>query len=250
MSTENSSIFRLESAVAVVTGAGRGNGAAIAAGLVQAGARVLGVDLNFIEPTTSFEKIKGDVASTELVSGLVDRLFSMEYKHLVLVNNAGVTFPQEGYYPQDCWNKTIEINLTAPFLWMNGFSELFSKIGSGSIINITSLAAERAFPNNPAYIASKGGLKMLSKYYAKALGPYGVRVNNVGPGYIITDMTRSSYADGTIRSTRERHTFLARWGKPDDLVGICVFLASPASAYITGQDIYVDGGWVANGLVQ
>ena len=130
------------------------------------------------------------------------------------------------------------------------YNSIFQKINKGSIINITSLGAERAFPNNPSYIASKSGLKMLTKFYAKSLGRYGVRANNVGPGYIVTEMTKKAYFDLQTKQAREKHTFLGRWGKPEDLVGVCVFLASDASSYITGQDIYVDGGWNSNGLVE
>jgi len=119
---------------------------------------------------------------------------------------------------------------------------------SGSIINITSLNAELAFPNNPAYVASKGGLKMLSKALARDWGIYGIRVNNLGPGYIKTDMTEASFNNKTTRKEREERTMLGRWGEVDDLIGPCVFLASDASEYITGQDIYIDGGWLGKGL--
>ena len=118
------------------------------------------------------------------------------------------------------------------------------------MINITSLGAERAFPNNPAYIASKGGLKMLTRYYAKELGADGIRVNNVGPGYMLTDMTRKGYENDSLRRAREQQTLLKRWGQPADLQGVVIFLASDASSYVTGQDIYVDGGWLTNGLIE
>ena len=90
---------------------------------------------------------------------------------------------------------------------------------------------------------------MLTKAYAKTLGEHNIRVNNVGPGYILTEMTRASYSNTEIKRAREQHTLLGRWGEPADLVGMCVFLASDASAYVTGQDFYVDGGWLANGLI-
>jgi hypothetical protein len=118
----------------------------------------------------------------------------------------------------------------------------------GSIINITSLGAETGFSNNPAYMASKGGLKLLTKAFAKDWAKYNIRVNNIGPGYIRTDMTRKSYADPELKRKRDERIMLNRWGKPDDLGGAAVFLASDASLYITGQDIYVDGGWLANGV--
>lgn len=242
-------IFSLVNTVAIVTGAGKGNGLAISKGLTTAGANVIGVDVHFNEYDDSIKQVIGDVTLSETIDAAKQCVSFVDFNHLVLVNNAGVTFPSEGAYPLDWWNITIQVNLTAPFLWIEGFRDFFCGNATGSIINITSLGAERAFPNNPAYIASKGGLKMLSKYYAKAFGPHGVRVNNIGPGYMITEMTRKSYVDEKTRRDRENHTFLGRWGQSSDLVGTCIYLASSASSYVTGQDIYVDGGWTANGLV-
>jgi len=117
---------------------------------------------------------------------------------------------------------------------------------SGSIINITSINAELGFPRNPAYVASKGGLKMLGKSLAKDWSNKGIRVNNLGPGYIKTDMTMKRYLNKKTRKEREDRTLMKRWGEKSDLIGPCVFLASDASKYITGQDIYVDGGWLVN----
>jgi gluconate 5-dehydrogenase len=119
---------------------------------------------------------------------------------------------------------------------------------SGSIINITSINAERGFPGNPAYVAAKGALKQLSKALAVDLAPYGIRVNNIGPGYFHTDMTNGSWQDPERRAQRSNHTLLGRWGEGADLAGLVILLASPAAAYITGQDFYVDGGWLAKGL--
>ena len=120
--------------------------------------------------------------------------------------------------------------------------------GGGSIVNITSLNSELAFPDNPAYVAFKGALKQLSKSAAVDLGKHNIRVNNVGPGYFITDMTKKSWEDPKKFKERANKTVLGRWGNPEDLVGVSVFLASDASSYITGQDIYVDGGWTIKGL--
>jgi len=145
------------------------------------------------------------------------------------------------------WQKTLDVNLTACYHCSQTIIKFMLKNKSGSIINITSLNAERAFPNNPAYMASKGGLKMLGKSLAKDWGKYGIRVNNLGPGYIKTDMTRKSFNNKKSRIEREKQTLLGRWGEIEDLLGPCIFLASDASNYITGQDLYVDGGWLANG---
>lgn len=103
-------------------------------------------------------------------------------------------------------------------------------------------------PGNPAYGAAKGGLRLLTKSLALDYGPSGIRVNALAPGYIQTDMTAKSFADPDEHERRRRHTCLGRWGRVEDLVGTAIFLASDASAYITGQDIFVDGGWTAKGL--
>ncbi len=91
---------------------------------------------------------------------------------------------------------------------------------------------------------------MLTKSLAKDYGKYGIRVNNLGPGYIQTDMTKKSYKNKKTRNAREKQTLLGKWGNVSDLIGPCIFLASDSSKYITGQDIYVDGGWLANGLIE
>jgi NAD(P)-dependent dehydrogenase (short-subunit alcohol dehydrogenase family) len=232
----------------VVTGAAKGNGKAIANTLVKSGASVVHVDQ--LECDTNLKSFKGDITDEKLVRDVVTYCSNQVYNILCLINNAGVTFSHEYPYPHKDWDNTISVNLSAPFKWIEGFIPLLSDATTASIINITSLGAERAFPNNPAYIASKGGLKMLTKFYAKSLGKYGVRVNNVGPGYIETNMTRNSYSDETKRANISQHTLLGRWGSPSDVADVCLFLCSNESRYITGQDIYVDGGWTANGLVE
>jgi gluconate 5-dehydrogenase len=123
-----------------------------------------------------------------------------------------------------------------------------AKKKSGSIVNITSLAAELGFPDNPAYVAFKGALKQLTKSAAYDLSKFNIRVNSVGPGYIKTNMTAKSWDDKKMKKERSDRTMLGRWGKSEDLIGTVIFLSSDASSYITGQDFYVDGGWTAKGL--
>jgi NAD(P)-dependent dehydrogenase (short-subunit alcohol dehydrogenase family) len=243
--------FKLENKVAIITGAARGNGFAIAKALESSGAKCLLIDLNFddkIKTNTDYLYV-GDVKNHDFINQVMDEALKIS-SQLILVNNAGVTFPEENSYSFEKWSKTLDVNLTAPFLWMEAVRANCHKISSGSIINITSLAAERAFPNNPAYIASKGGLKMLSKAYAMELSAHNIRVNCIGPGYIKTEMTKNSYSDEIKQKNREKHTLLSRWGEPCDLGGAAIFLASDASSYITGQDIYVDGGWLTRGLIE
>ena len=237
----------MDGTLAIVTGAANGNGFAIASGYEKAGAVVLAVD---IQKTDFKMTVIGDISDHSIIQKVNTCVTNRNFKNLVLVNNAGISKPSPSPYPFEDWDITMKVNLTAPFMLIESLIPLFKKIKKGSIINITSINAELAFPDNPAYNASKGGLKMLTKFYAKSLGRYGIRVNNVGPGYIKTAMTQKSYSNSKTKSVREKHTFLKRWGQPEDLIGICLFLASDASSYITGQDIYVDGGWTANGLVE
>ena len=119
--------------------------------------------------------------------------------------------------------------------------------GKGSIVNITSLAAERGFPNNPSYQISKAGVRQATKAMARDWGEYNIRVNNICPGYIRTMMTADSFKSPQKNKERLDNMIIKRWGTPEDLVGPVAFLISDASAYITGSDIYVDGGWICNG---
>jgi NAD(P)-dependent dehydrogenase (short-subunit alcohol dehydrogenase family) len=237
-----------KNSLVIVTGAAKGNGRAISKAIEAAGAKVIRVDQ--LELEFNERNFVGQVTDQNLIDKVVSFCEKHQYETISLINNAGVSFPHEYPYPIENWDKTIEVNLSAPFQWVEAFIPLFKKVSNSSIINITSLGAELAFPNNPAYIASKGGLKMLTKFYAKSLGRYGVRANNVAPGYIVTDMTHASYSNEKTKTNREAHTFLGRWGLPSDVANVCLFLCSDESRYITGQDICVDGGWTANGLIE
>jgi NAD(P)-dependent dehydrogenase (short-subunit alcohol dehydrogenase family) len=183
---------------------------------------------------------------------ICEQIFKKHGKIDILINNAGMTFTKKDNedYPIDKWEKTIKTNLTGAFMCSQTVIKFMKKQKNGSIINMTSINAEIGFPNNPAYIASKGGLKMLTKSFAKDYGKYGIRVNNLGPGYIKTDMTKKSFKNKKTRIAREKQTLLGKWGEASDLIGPCIFLSSDASKYVTGQDVYVDGGWLANGLVE
>ncbi len=190
-----------------------------------------------------------DLAETQQIDRLVEFVADEHQRIDVLVNNAGVTFSHDVLdYPDESWRKTFEVNLEAPFRLSKRFAAMMKNQGRGSIINITSIGAERGFPNNPAYVAAKGTLKQLTKSLAADLGQFGIRVNNIGPGYFKTDMTQGSWNDPQLQKDRTCHTILGRWGEPDDLAGAVIFLASDASSYITGQDLYVDGGWLTKGL--
>lgn len=241
-------IFSLENKTAIVTGSSKGNGLAIAKGLKDAGAEVIGLDIVESEDC-EINSIVCDVTNPESVDNALRNVINSYGKVDILINNAGVSYPSDFEdYPEDLWDMTYKVNLKAPFDLIKKIAKVMKDNNGGSIINITSLNSELAFPNNPSYVAFKGALKQLGKSAAVDLGKYNIRVNNVGPGYMMTDMTRKSWEDPKVCEERKNKTVLGRWGKPEDLVGISVFLSSDSSSYITGQDIYVDGGWSIKGL--
>ena len=232
-------MFSVKDKNVIITGANRGNGLAIASGFKSAGANVFSLDV-----TSGAGIIECDVSSKSSIIDALDYVKTQTNKVDVLVNCAGVT--NQGSDDFDKWDKTIAINLTGPYLMSKYVADLMNS--GASIINITSLNSMFAFPNNPSYVASKGGLSQLTKSLALDLGPVGIRANAVAPGYFKTDMTKGSFNDPQRNEVIRNKTILGRWGDPEDLVGVCIFLASAASKYITGQEIFVDGGWSAKGM--
>src|SRR3989338_4095095 len=245
--------FSLKGKVAIVTGAARGNGRAIADALAESGAFTYFVDIvaveNFKGKNQAF--LQTEITKVEKLTKLVSEIISQKGKIDILVNNAGISLggtTSENYSISD-WDQTLDINLKAPFMLSKLVAKDMIKLKTqGSIINVTSLAAVQGFPDNPAYVAAKGGLSQLTKAMARDWAKYGIRVNNLCPGYIQTKMTEKSYADPELHKIRLDRMMLKRWGQPEDLTGAAVFLASDDSAYVTGSDIVVDGGWLANGL--
>ena len=228
-------MFSVKNKVVIVTGSSGGNGSAIVKGLEKLGAIVEGGDLPSYDITTDKHR-----------KLLVQQALNHTGKIDGLINCAGITRGNNVFdYDDEDWENTYQVNLKAPFELSREVAR-YMKNSGGSIINITSLNSELGFPNNPAYVAMKGGLKQLTKSLAVDLGKYNIRVNNVGPGYIKTNMTKQGWENN--RKEIEDRTILGRWGEPEDLVGTIVFLLSSASSYITGQDIYVDGGYLTKGL--
>ena len=231
----------------------------MAEALLRAGAAVIMVSANQarLDETTAALQAQGlratshccDLADKAQIAALIAAVSSEPGRVDILVNAAGITEGHDLFdYPDEVWERTLQVNVSAAFYLARGFAPLMAAQHSGSIINITSINAERGFPGNPAYMAAKGALKQLSKSLAVDLAPHGIRVNNLGPGYFHTDMNSRSWNDPERREQRSSRTLLGRWGEPEDLAGAVIFLASAASAYLTGQDIYVDGGWLAKGL--
>lgn len=243
--------FRLDGRVAIVTGASRGIGNAIARGLSRAGAQVFGFARS-PSPRDSgdgFSYLSCDVTDTSRFGQLVEQVFAEAGRIDVLVNAAGITLPtQAAEDPVATFRKTIECNLVAVFECCRRVAPLMTRGGYGSIVNVASIGASLGFPGNPGYVASKGGLAALTRALALDFGLQGIRVNNLVPGYIRTAMTEGSYGDPERRQAREARTILGRWGEAEELAGPAVFLASSASSYVTGTDLFVDGGWTVKGL--
>ena len=237
--------FKLDGKVAVVTGAGRGIGQAYALGLAEAGADIAVVDVIPMDETLDAVKalgrraigIKADLAKGEKALGRVD----------ILVNNAGI-IRREPFLEHSAknWNDVISINLSTPFFLSQAVARQMVKQGQGGkIINIGSMLSYQGGILIPGYAAAKGGIKSLTMLMANELSKYGICVNAIAPGYIATANTAPIRADKKRNKAILDRIPAGRWGTPDDLKGLCVFLAAPASDYVTGFMYACDGGWLA-----
>ena len=245
----NKKLFNIKNFVTIVTGSSRSIGLKIAEGFYEYGAKVIRIDLNLKKHKLyKFDDYIIDLTKEKLVDRCVNEIKHKYGRIDVLINNAGVTTNSTNFYDEKILKKTLSVNLIAAYNLSNKVCKIMSKRKKGSIINITSLAAERGFIGNPSYQVSKAGLKQLTKALACDWGQKNIRINNVCPGYIKTPMTMKSFKSPKLKKIRDARMILKRWGEPKDLVGPCIFLASDSSSYITGSDIFVDGGWLAKGL--
>jgi gluconate 5-dehydrogenase len=251
------SIFDLTGRTALVTGSSRGIGLALAKGLLQAGARVVihGRNLGQVTATAAAlgEETGGEtkVSTFEVTdSAAVDQGLSDIEKDWgtpdILVNNAGVQrrAPFTEFTLAD-WNDLLATNLTGAFLLSQRVARGMMQRGSGKIINIGSVQSQLARPGITPYSATKGGIVMLTKGLCADLGSHGVQANALAPGYFATELTRALVEDEQFTQWVKTRTPAGRWGKVEDLVGGLVFLASPASDFVNGQVLYVDGGMTA-----
>jgi NAD(P)-dependent dehydrogenase (short-subunit alcohol dehydrogenase family) len=249
-------LFSLDGRVALVTGGSSGIGRAIARALAGAGARV--VLLARGEPAleaaaAGIETAGGTVAwvSADLGDRASARRGAEQAAAVfgepdILVNSAGVNLrPPMNALTIAEWDQTMEVNLTAPFVLGQRFGPAMAERGWGRIINVVSQQAVRAFGRSGAYGASKGGLASLTRSQSEAWAASGVCCNAVAPGFVITPLTREAASDPARREALAARTMIGRNGEADDFEGVAVFLASRASAYVTGQVVFVDGGFSA-----
>ena len=247
-------LFSLHGRVAVVTGGSSGIGEAMASALALAGARVVLVARDPARLAARCESLRASGCTAAWASAdLSDRAEVRRGASAaaeafgepdILVNCAGVNLrPPLASLSQEHWDLMIAVNLTAPFLLGQRFGPQMAARGWGRIINITSQQAQRAFGNSGAYGASKGGLASLTRSQSEAWAPSGVGVNAICPGFVATALAREAASDPVRSAALAARTQIGRNGEPADFAGVAVFLASTASDYLTGQTIYVDGGF-------
>lgn len=241
--------FSVADKVALVTGASSGIGRHLATALGNSGAKVILLARRENAITDLAKEIDGHAITCDLMTvsdyaSLCSELSEPFGAPQILINAAGVNLREPAQdITVDSWNQTLHLNLSVPFFLAR---ELVKKMPSGSsIINIASLQSERAFPDSMAYGASKGGIAQLTRAMAEAWSPQGIRTNAIAPGFFPTELTQAVFNDAEKARANARQTCFGRNGKLDDLIGPMQFLCSEASAYITGQVLYVDGGFTA-----
>ena len=243
--------------IALVTGAGRGIGRAIAIVLAKAGADVMVNDLkaeSCKETAASIEELgrraiiaEGDISSESDVRSIVEKGIAHFGRIDILVNNAGVVGRKSIFDTSEKdWDQLIDVNLKGTFLCSKYVAERMKEQGvKGRVVNISSIMGEVALPPRPAYCASKGGIIALTRDLAAELAQYGITVNSVAPGWVETDLTSSYFAQKNVHDYLIERIPLGRFCLPEEIANVVCFISSEYGQYITGQTIFVDGGWTA-----
>jgi len=246
--------FRLDERVALVTGASAGLGAAIAMALAEAGAHVAAHGNSRLPDRTceAIERtgrralaVRGDLSERSVPQELIAQTLSEFGRLDILINNAGTIRRAPALeYSEEDWATVIEVNLSSVFRLSQAAGRHMIERGSGKIINIASLLSFQGGVTVPAYAASKGGVAQLTKALANEWAQRRVNVNAIAPGYMRTDNTAALQQDETRNRQILERIPAGRWGEPSDLAGAAVFLSSPASDYLHGHVLVVDGGWM------
>lgn len=242
-------IFSLKDKTAIITGGSKGIGLGILSSFIKAGANVICISRT--KPSDlkiqNFKHFQCDISDFNNFEKIFKEIFDIYGNIDILVNAAGISIPsRENFDELDRFNRTLSVNLASTYHCCEIVSEHMSQ--NSSIINITSIGSMLGFPKNPGYTASKGGVMALTKSLAIDFSSKKIRVNNIVPGYIKTDMTKKSFDDERLFNERLSRMIIKRWGTVEDIANAAIFLASDASSYINGSDLVVDGGWTAKGI--
>ena len=249
--------FKLNGKRALISGGSRGIGLGIASALAEAGATVALISRDAQSLATARKQLVSEGASDVEVYPFdmtrideIDDLYSRvlaDGEIDILVNNAGGTRRGTATEISDSdWQFVMDLNVTAVFKLSQSFGRQRIEAGKpGKIVNIASLMSETVRKDNAPYAASKGAIRQLTKALAIDWAPHRINVNAIGPGYIRTDLTRPLWEDAEFTAWVQQRTPLATWGSPQDIGGAAVYLAAPASNFVTGQTLYVDGGWLS-----
>jgi gluconate 5-dehydrogenase len=253
----STTLFDLSGRTALVTGSSRGLGQAIARGLADAGASLVvnGTDAARVGAAAKALRESGhvvheaafDVTDEAAVLRAFERLDAAGVEIDILVNNAGIQLRKPLVdVSADDWNKVINTNLTSAFLvGREAARRMIARQRGGKIINIGSVTSELARATVAPYTTAKGGIKMLTRAMAAEWAEHDIQVNAIGPGYMLTEMNRALLDNPSFDAWVKGRTPARRWGRPDELIGTAVYLASAASGYVNGQMIYVDGGMLS-----
>ncbi|MPY63048.1 SDR family NAD(P)-dependent oxidoreductase [Streptomyces spongiae] len=249
-----SELFSLNGRIAVVTGGSSGIGQAIAGALARAGASVVIVARKEAELAATVDElvadecraawVSADLSTRDGVRAAAEQAAAVFGEPDILVNCAGINLrPPMGELSEDVWDTTMAVNLEAPYLLGERFGPRMAERGYGRIIHITSQQAHRAFVQSGAYGVSKGALESLARSQAEAWSSYGVTCNTLVPGFVPTPLNARLQSDPEKMAALAARTMVGRNGLAEDFAGAAVFLAGPASGYVTGQAIFVDGGF-------
>lgn len=247
-------MFDLAGKVALVTGANTGIGQAIAVALADAGADVAAAGRSPADETVArvrdsgrqSENFAADLSSLVAVQPLVDAVLARFDRIDILVNNAGIIRRADLLeFSEEDWDAVLDTNLKSLFFLSQAVARHMAQRGSGKIVNIASLLTFQGGIRVPSYAAAKSGVGGVTKAMANELAAKGIQVNGIAPGYVATNNTAALQADETRNRQILERIPSGRWGQPEDIAGAAVFLAAPASDYVTGHILAVDGGWLA-----
>jgi len=241
----------------IVTGASRGIGEAIAKGFARAGANIILVSRNLSALERVAREIEGlgrkalaisaDIGNPEDIEKVVETTLKVFPRIDVLLNNAGISpvLKKAEEMALKEWEEIVRVNLTGSFLFCQTVGNVMIKQGGGKIINMVSVGAVVGFPRQIGYCATKGGILQMTRVLAIEWAKHNIQVNAIGPAYIETELTQGMRESKVISESLLRRTPMGRFGKPEEVVGAAIYLASDASSYVTGQTLFVDGGWLA-----